>query len=714
MKKKELSLLFFHGIEIGYSVLLFAWIFFPLMLTHYRGIHYFALPSLLSGPPSGTPLPLSHLLLTAASYLVLLIIAVKLPGPPIARKFPVLARPSHTLPALLDFLSSSAVILFYLLHILKYASNTRYFGGLTPLDYAVLGCSFVFNVNSLARIITVLNRRNKDFREYLVFKRKGKGEEKDLLKRMIRGGIQKKIVLYFEVMFIVIIAVLSSTLMADFKRTILETVIYNGSALTERAASIIKANTGDEIAINDYFEIEKKKKESTAYSFNSITFYQRQGRTEEFIATSSTEENLAVTRLPENYHGIEEVISVYNSERKTYEFLSPVVLSKVLIGYVFVDYDRALIYEPYFRTQVKIIIIGTLFLYLSVFLIYVFGTNIVFPILFLRMGVNKIAKTLSEMIKGKLRISPDLLKYQDRVRTRDEIKGLSGEIHNMTMVIRGILPYISASTLMHSDKTQPSSQARHLAFLFTDIRGFTTICEGLKPGKVVEMLNCYLELQATIIHKNHGDIDKFVGDEIMAMFEDPNKELNACRASMEIRTAMAREKTSRAQAKKRVVSIGIGIHAGPVVFGSVGSPDRMDFTSIGDTVNLAARLEGANKSYGTKALITDTVYRKVKGEFLCREIDFLTVQGKTKPVRIYEVLQEHSRAGEKIHRLKDGFEKGLTHYRQRRWNDAVKSFELLSRKYMDEPSEVFIRRIELYISNPPPKKWDGVFNLTVK
>jgi class 3 adenylate cyclase len=714
MKKKELSLLFFHGIEIGYSVLLFAWIFFPLMLTHYRGIHYFALPSLLSGPPSGTPLPLSHLLLTAASYLVLLIIAVKLPGPPIARKFPVLARPSHTLPALLDFLSSSAVILFYLLHILKYASNTRYFGGLTPLDYAVLGCSFVFNVNSLARIITVLNRRNKDFREYLVFKRKGKGEEKDLLKRMIRGGIQKKIVLYFEVMFIVIIAVLSSTLMADFKRTILETVIYNGSALTERAASIIKANTGDEIAINDYFEIEKKKKESTAYSFNSITFYQRQGRTEEFIATSSTEENLAGTRLPENYHGIEEVISVYNSERKTYEFLSPVVLSKVLIGYVFVDYDRALIYEPYFRTQVKIIIIGTLFLYLSVFLIYVFGTNIVFPILFLRMGVNKIAKTLSEMIKGKLRISPDLLKYQDRVRTRDEIKGLSGEIHNMTMVIRGILPYISASTLMHSDKTQPSSQARHLAFLFTDIRGFTTICEGLKPGKVVEMLNCYLELQATIIHKNHGDIDKFVGDEIMAMFEDPNKELNACRASMEIRTAMAREKTSRAQAKKRVVSIGIGIHAGPVVFGSVGSPDRMDFTSIGDTVNLAARLEGANKSYGTKALITDTVYRKVKGEFLCREIDFLTVQGKTKPVRIYEVLQEHSRAGEKIHRLKDGFEKGLTHYRQRRWNDAVKSFELLSRKYMDEPSEVFIRRIELYISNPPPKKWDGVFNLTVK
>ena len=185
----------------------------------------------------------------------------------------------------------------------------------------------------------------------------------------------------------------------------------------------------------------------------------------------------------------------------------------------------------------------------------------------------------------------------------------------------------------------------------------------MQPEEVVGILNSYLDLETEIILNNHGDVDKFVGDEMMAFFEGPLKELNACRAAMQIRHAMMEEKERREKDGLPIVSIGIGINSGDVVFGSVGARDRMDFTSIGDTVNLAARLEGANKAYGSKSIITETVYKKIKGKFLCRELDFIAVKGKNEPVRIYELLQEVPRAQPKLVEIKPLFERGLETYR---------------------------------------------------
>jgi class 3 adenylate cyclase len=390
------------------------------------------------------------------------------------------------------------------------------------------------------------------------------------------------------------------------------------------------------------------------------------------------------------------------------------MLSNVSIGYIMVDYARDVIYEPYFRTQVKVFVIAALFMYLSIFLIYLFGRAIVFPILFLRMSVNGIATTLNSMIKGKLRISSDLLQYKDRVNTRDEIKLLSNEVGNMATVIRGVIPYISASTFKASERETPTTERRNLTFLFTDIRGFTTISESMTPDKVVEMLNHYLELQSSVIQECGGEVDKFVGDEIMAMFEGPKKELNACKASLEIRKTMAQEKELAELAKKNIISIGIGINSGPVVFGSVGAKDRMDFTSIGDTVNLAARLEGTNKEYGTKTLITESVYDKVKDVYLCREIDLLTVKGKTQPVRIYELLQETKTAAEKLTAIQKLFEASLALYRKQKWDAAEKGFAALVKDYKDEASEMFLERVAAFKKEPPPKDWDGVFHRTSK
>jgi class 3 adenylate cyclase len=228
------------------------------------------------------------------------------------------------------------------------------------------------------------------------------------------------------------------------------------------------------------------------------------------------------------------------------------------------------------------------------------------------------------------------------------------------------------------------------------------------------MLNGSLDLQVGIISENGGDVDKFIGDAVMAVFQGPNKERAACRAGMQIRDALAVE-TQRARfARRQVLSVGIGVHSGSVISGSVGARGRMDVTSIGDTVNLAARLEGANKTYGTDTLVSEIVHDEVKDAYLCREIDLLAVKGRRQPVRIFELLQERSTASDKAHEIKRLFEEGLMLYRRQSWTAAEKCFAFMDEKFGDQPSRIFLRRIEVFRTTPPPAKWDGVFSLSVK
>ena len=385
-----------------------------------------------------------------------------------------------------------------------------------------------------------------------------------------------------------------------------------------------------------------------------------------------------------------------------------------ILGFSIITFSEQEIMRPYLLIRNLVLVMTLIFLYISIILVYLGGNIIVNPILYLRMNVNKISNILQDMISGKVRVNANILVFEDIIKSHDEIKLLSKEINNMVTIIRGIIPYISASTLKQADKDELLSEEKDLAFLFTDIRGFTTMCEGMSPNEVVDVLNKYLNLETEIILNNHGDVDKFVGDELMAFFEGPQKEINACRAAMQLRHAMMNEKDIRQKKGLPIVNIGIGINTGKVVFGSVGAKDRMDFTSIGDTVNLAARLEGANKEFGTKALISEFVYSSIKEEFLCREIDYITVKGKKLPVRIYEILQEKSLVQPKLLEIKDLFEKGLAQYRNRNWEEALKCFNLNYEQFNDKPSEIFIIRVKHFILNPPNPTWDGVFNMTIK
>lgn len=554
--------------------------------------------------------------------------------------------------------------------------------------------------------------------------------------------IRAKLLSSFMALIASVVLILSTLLLSNYETSLFQAVSDGARAQVLQATSVYKANLGAEsdIAMFDFLRAQNRINAGASFPYRSFGFYSdltsrywtdrpdRAPFPSLRVEYASDQPDLRHPAVPplDAEEGLKLWESSQTGGRKTagtVSFAAPILQaefeknpdgSKVrherLIGLAVLTFDEDVILAPYLKTRTMVVLLTLLFLYVASVLVYLVGSRIVTPLLHLRSNVRLVSANLESMVDGRRRISASNLTFNPAVRSRDEIQHLSSEIHNMVTVIRGILPYISASTLRQSGQEAPS-ETKHLTFLFTDIRGFTTLCEGMPPNEVVGMLNRYLDLETEIILANHGDIDKFVGDEVMAFFDGPDQEANACRAALQIRKAMYDEKTLRQERGLPSVEIGIGIHAGEVVFGSVGARDRRDFTSIGDPVNLAARLEGANKAYGTKSLLSESVFEKISGLFLCREIDALTVKGKAKPVRVFELLQEKKTASPRAQALATGFDAALKAYRLRDWTRAAELFRALSADYEDGPSTVFLHRAEAYAKAPPGDDWDGVFRM---
>jgi len=256
--------------------------------------------------------------------------------------------------------------------------------------------------------------------------------------------------------------------------------------------------------------------------------------------------------------------------------------------------------------------------------------------------------------------------------------------------------------------------------LFSDIRGFTTITEQLGAQGTVALLNEYFTLMMDCIQHEEGMLDKFIGDAIMAAFGIPvGHDDDADRA---VRTAIAMIKELGAWNRIRInegkmpVDIGIGLNTDNVVSGNIGSKKRMDYTIIGDGVNLSARLESACKQYGAHVLISEFTYKALKGTYFSRELDLVVVKGKTKPVAIYEVLDYHTE--ETYPQMIDAmrhFKSGLVKYRQQKWNDAKGEFgEVLTLNDRDKAAKMYIERCNHFLANPPGDDWDGVWVMESK
>lgn len=561
-----------------------------------------------------------------------------------------------------------------------------------------------------------------------------------------RTHLRAKVIALFLSVILCILFLLGFGLLSRYHQLMMESIGDAGRTQAEQAAAVYRSGGGSNQPVLDFFESQEQTNKRTYFPFVRIDIFSeirpviftkdissttvfpsyRLSYTTARVSTIPQDEKIL---SPENarkyfdhYNRESGSTPVFNKENGTCKYICPVTMTDTsgrerFRGFSVVTYREDVLMRPYFQTQVTVFTLMAIFLYLSIILAFLVADYIVIPLLILRMNVRNTSESLSKMISGKdSRISPESLTFEDSIKTKDEIRDLSKEIGNMVSIIRGIVPYISVSTLRNAEKNSQAARSttRELTFLFTDIRGFTTLCEGLNPKDVVSVLNHYLDLETQIILNNNGDIDKFVGDEMMAFFSGPRKEQNACRAAMQIREVMIQEREKRLKEGKPVISIGIGINTGKVVFGSVGAKNRMDFTSIGDTVNLAARLEGANKAYGSKSIISEAVYSRLNDTFICRELDFITVKGKTEPVRIYEILQEKDKAAARLMILKEEFEKGLAFYRKQKWDNAKTHFQTCVNEYNDEPARIFLERIKHFRQNPLPQKWDGVFRMTVK
>lgn len=639
------------------------------------------------------------------------------------------------------FCSVTALIIF--------ANCGRWFAILPVRVYIVFGFSFISHVLMSIFGILFIREMNPEFAEYKRMQNESKEHTKISIKTKLTFTIIGAIAVILVVFMILILR--------SYKTMFTEAVSDVGRSQAEQTATIYDSADGKYEKISAYFQQQKDANSYAESPFERIDIittnqqsnivFKRVGDTvtlitdengnepvwPEFNVFSYTtavgkvksipqeEKNISASQAKEYFGNFQS--GRYKKQPVYYKefckYIYPVSFSRrdgnKLMGFSIVTYREEILMRSYFHAQVFVYTMAVMFLYIAIIMALRIADFITNPLLFLKTNVRKTSNTLEEILEGNSKITANQLTYIDSIKTQDETKDLSKEIKNMVGVIRGIIPYISFSTLQAAEKDQKKvSSSRELCFLFTDIRGFTSLCEGKQPKDVVEILNHYLDIEAEIILNNNGDIDKFVGDEMMAFFAGPKKEYNACKAAMEIRAAMRAQQQQALADGSDYISIGIGINTGKVVFGSVGARSRMDFTSIGDTVNLAARLEGANKAYGSKSIITEAVFEKLKDTFICRELDFITVKGKTEPVRIYEILQSKAAATDKLFEIKDLFEKGLTAYRKQDWDKAEEMFHLCNEKYQDLPSIVFIDRIAHFRLNPPPKKWDGVFEMKVK
>lgn len=271
--------------------------------------------------------------------------------------------------------------------------------------------------------------------------------------------------------------------------------------------------------------------------------------------------------------------------------------------------------------------------------------------------------------------------------------------------------------LMESGEAVLGGTGRDVSVLFSDIRGFTSISERLGAKETVALLNEYFTDMVDIVFAHDGVLDKYIGDMIMAVFgavlQGDDDAINAVTVGNRMMTALHMLNARRAARGGEAIRIGVGISTGNVVAGNIGSLKRMEYTVIGDRVNLAERLEGANKFYGTSILICDATWMAVKGHVATREIDLIRVRGRDTPVAIHEALGHYSEDSFP-HReeVLGAFAEGLLRYRQRDWTAAERAFAAaLAAHPQDGPSRIYLERCRFYRDTPPPASWDGVWTV---
>ncbi len=289
-----------------------------------------------------------------------------------------------------------------------------------------------------------------------------------------------------------------------------------------------------------------------------------------------------------------------------------------------------------------------------------------------------------------------------------------------SMFSRYVSPAVVDELVAHPEKLQLGGERKELTVFFSDIEKFTNMAEKMVPEHLVAILNEYLSAMTNIILVNDGTLDKYQGDAIVAFWGAPipqsDHALRACRATVAMQDTLKDLRERWRRENKPSLNVRIGISTGEMIVGNMGGTDRFDYTVIGDMVNLGARLEGANKQYRTNVMVSEGTYQHVKQHVIVRELDMLVVAGKTKPVRVYELISMmNDQISDQRTAFLDYYTCGVKLYRERRWDDAIKCFERGLKLFPEDyPTQMYIERSHMYRSAPPPDEWNGVFILLTK
>ncbi len=281
-------------------------------------------------------------------------------------------------------------------------------------------------------------------------------------------------------------------------------------------------------------------------------------------------------------------------------------------------------------------------------------------------------------------------------------------------------PHVVADILDNAEQVELGGKAIEATVFFSDIKDFTSVAERSSPQELVFFLNEYFSLASDVILHNEAMLDKYIGDAIMAVFgapiPRPDHARVACLTALEIQAALA-DHHSRPDRDPRmpIFETRIGLHTGNILVGNIGSKSRLDYTAIGDTVNVASRLEGVNKVFGTHIIISEPTYEQAGDAIAARPLDFLRVKGKAIPIRIYELVGKNGAIPEALAAKITMFEEGLRLYRNREFQRAGKHFEEILAQHPDDiPSVTYIHRCEELQHHPLPDDWDGVYTLMTK
>ncbi|MBV9552236.1 MAG: GAF domain-containing protein [Alphaproteobacteria bacterium] len=270
-----------------------------------------------------------------------------------------------------------------------------------------------------------------------------------------------------------------------------------------------------------------------------------------------------------------------------------------------------------------------------------------------------------------------------------------------------------ADQLLASGDAALEGKLQTVTILFSDIRNFTGLSEALGARETVALLNEYFNEMVEVVSRHGGILDKYIGDGVMALFgapfkrpDDADRALSVANEMLVVLEGLNRRRGARGEAP---IEIRVGLATGDVIAGNIGSPTRVDYTVIGDSVNLASRLEVANKLYGTRILLDAATRESLKSPTALRQIDLLQVRGKDQPVAVYESLG-YLAGAPALDRMIAYFEHGLSAYRNRDWQAATASFEqALALRPEDEPSRIYIDRCRTYAQAPPPDDWGGIW-----